>query len=74
MKPKEIKALVKAARLPAESRAEQAKRLDIPYVTLRRMEIDGLVHRNTRLHEAYVSALRHGIPDGAQADKAVAKC
>lgn len=62
MKTEEIRALVKAARLPEESRAQQAQRLDIPYVTLRRMELDGLVHRNARLHESYVSALRQGIP------------
>lgn len=57
MRPTDIKRAVKASRLPDESRLQQSKRLDIPYVTLRRMEFDGYVHRNPHLRAAYLKAL-----------------
>lgn len=57
MRPIDVKRAVKASRKPNESRLQQSKRLDIPYVTLRRMEVSGLVHRNKVLRDAYMSKL-----------------
>lgn len=57
MRQTDIKRAVKAARLPDESRLQMAIRLDIPYVTLRRMELVGLIHRNSILADAYLAKL-----------------
>lgn len=57
MRPADIKRAVKAARLPNESRLQQSKRLGIPYVTLRRMEVGGLMHRSAILRDAYLAKL-----------------
>lgn len=57
MRPADIKKAVKAARKPGESRLQQSKRLGIPYVTLRRMEVSGLMHRNPVLRDGYLAKL-----------------
>lgn len=57
MRPADIKKAVKAARKPDESRLQQSKRLGIPYVTLRRMELSGLIHRSPILRDAYLAKL-----------------
>lgn len=62
MRPTDIKRAVKASRLPGESRLGQSNRLHIPYVTLRRMEEDGYIHRNQHLRAAYLKAL--GLSEG----------
>lgn len=57
MNNEEIKSAVAAARMPNESRVKMAKRLAIPYTTLRRMEVFGHVHINAILGAAYLSRL-----------------
>lgn len=57
MRPTDIKRAVKSSRLPNESRLQQSKRLGIPYVTLRRMEVSGLMHRNPVLRDGYLAKL-----------------